>query len=74
MKKHTRIGLMVLVTVVLMLALSVPSLAKKPETYSCNIGTVIVSSGGNTSYIYEIGELEGLLPKLTIKYGVVVDT
>jgi hypothetical protein len=55
MNKHVKISLIVLGTIVLLLALTIPGLAKKSETYNCNVAVVLVSSGGSKMTHLETG-------------------
>jgi len=58
MNKQTRIGLIVLITIVLLLVITIPSLAKKEEPYQCHVDAPVVSNGGHISEIEIYGELE----------------
>ncbi len=68
MKKHTRIGLIVVVTVILLLALTVPGLAKKGSSTSCEMRVLTVDKAGNLHFDYmfyseglQIYEEDGIL-------------
>ena len=52
MKKHTRIGLIVVVTVILLLALTVPGLAKKGSNTSCEMRVLTVDNAEKLHFDY----------------------
>jgi hypothetical protein len=58
MSKHMRIGLVGLVTVMLLLAVVLPGLAKKPDTYQCDIWGVKVHVSGAFGRVQIFGELD----------------
>ena len=60
MNKRTQIGLVLVITLVLLLGLTIPSMAKKNPTFSCSIDPLIVNKDGQImTYTMKVyGELE----------------
>jgi hypothetical protein len=58
MNKKARVGLIVLITVILLLAVALPGLAKKTETYPCSYDGLMVHISGDYARTPIFGEME----------------